>query len=253
VFCVWMQDTNMRMLDSALKRGNVDALWMRNNLCVDSCSSDWIIETFTNDESPYAKYFLARALFSQTNDENIYLPLFRESYAGGCTWSWVYLSGEILDPFVQSEMFHGFDLIYRGAKMGECGCMEILIKYHSDKIPYIERAEWCGKCLLFSRYNIFKLDAGIAVDETYVIGREVEGYKQIYPDTEYANAIKYCIYYYLTCSHRARRAALQITCSFRARVGKDVARLIGQWVYRTRGPEWSDHERDLTDKDYCDL
>jgi hypothetical protein len=75
------------------------------------------------------------------------------------------------------------------------------------------------------------------VIDLFSSGRILEGYSNI--EDERCTVVKRTMTTYLNCMYRARIAALQVVVGLRPLLGRDVATLIGKFVYSTRDLEWT--------------
>ena len=228
-------------LESASKRGDVQAQWMLNNFkdVPDSFNIElWVVKRFDGVDDPYAKYFVARIQKST--------HLHVES---GCSWSAVHVPLLLRSNSVEPEAIwrnckdDDFISIYRASNMYYGNAIRDLLMYHSNKLKRLEYAKWIGRCFLYSLYMPFQIESDEeryieSDEERYIVGREIQGHEEINSSRLFPVSFDSCIEYYLNCSHRARRSALFTTFALRKLLGRDVARMIGKFVYSTRGEEW---------------
>lgn len=139
-----------------------------------------------------------------------------------------------LEAFPEYVCESNFELCKKAADRGHFNCMLILSSNFRDRLSDIECITFAARYVISTNRNFeMPTDLGLA----YVAGREFQGYDQLWPmeGRHYQPSVKLCMQIYQNGIMRARRAALCTVMCLRGIVGKDVARLIGKYVYQTRG------------------
>lgn len=190
----------------------------------------WVKSVMRNNNDPRAKYYFAMA-------HNYDFTLLRESaeagfppamYEHGKTNSdWMQKALELgsLDAFGYSVT--NFEQCKLAADRGHIGCMLLLVSNFRNALSDTESVTYTARYILSTGYR-FELPK-----QLYVAGRELQDYDKLWPTKQ--DSVDRCIRMYQDVTSKARRAALYTVMCLRGILGRDVARLIGKYVYQTRG------------------
>jgi hypothetical protein len=133
-------------------------------------------------------------------------------------------------------------LMNKAARKGHPQAMGVLINEYAETLSAIEYAVYSARYVLLAGDVAFTPPPDRAPFKTaqqfFYAGRELEGYRRLWKDggERPSKVWRRCIYVYQSVTERARRAALQTVVAIRPLCGgsRDVARLIGKAVYKTR-------------------
>jgi hypothetical protein len=265
-----------KVLAAATKGGSAESYWLLNKLWsrgdippefnnTNSTRMKWVAEIMRTEDSPWAQYYRGRALLCTFGDENAGLELLLKSAEAGFAPAmsflgsvaerkeegntWICKAVELNDPDGLYELSicvgardRKFELLCKAAALGHARSMRKLTKDFLDRLSPTEVVSFGARYVLYSGVDSVTQDAA-DLAMMYAAGRELEGHEQfwdffIHPDISYLK----CIRLYRVVTRRARRAALQTVDVLRRRkdigLPRDVARLIGQFVYATRTDAW---------------
>jgi hypothetical protein len=139
-----------------------------------------------------------------------------------------------------SYTFERGALMNKAALKGHPQAMGVLVDEYAETLSAIEYAVYSARYVLLAGDVAFVPDFLLfnTTAQFFYAGRELEGYRQLWKDGEHPSASpwSHCIVVYQIVTERARRAALQTVVALRPLCGgsRDVARLIGRAVYKTR-------------------
>jgi hypothetical protein len=130
-------------------------------------------------------------------------------------------------------------LMNKAVLKGHPQAMGVLVDGYAETLSAIEYAIYSARYVLLAGDVAFVPDLLLlkTAQQFFYAGRELAGYHRLWKDGERPNKIwRYCIYVYQSVTERVRRAALQTVVALRPLCGgsRDVARLIGRAVYKTR-------------------
>jgi hypothetical protein len=237
----------MPLYENAAKRGNVEAEWVvRTRLAVE-------------DDTPMCKYYrtnrfkeAAEAGFVPAMAFSNDILMVKQAAILGDADALCKL-GRMTDDFSDKISF-----FIHAADHGSSYAMRFLCIMKKTGIIVLDPpsfAKYLARIILYHRWGHYDFRDDIRPDESdpmcmYVFGRELQGYETIQRSLGFhklrsarlaSSPELRCIDFYLNVSHRARRSALYVVHAFRGIFGRDVARLVGKAVYKTR-EEWVNYD-----------
>jgi hypothetical protein len=130
-------------------------------------------------------------------------------------------------------------LMNRAVLEGHPQAMGVLVDEYAETLSAIEYAVYSARYVLLAGDSAFLPNCLLfkTAQQFFYAGRELEGYRRLWNDKVHPSSTwLHCIFVYQRVTDKARRAALQTIVALRPLCGgsRDVARLIGKAVYKTR-------------------
>jgi hypothetical protein len=227
----------------------------------------WLERVTRNEDNPWSNYYRARALFRVIGSpvSVVLFPLRKSANAGfapAMALLWLLLPNETeeekeqwgrkalqlndatalyeLSMLSESDDDNAFTHCYAAAMQGHLRGMLFLVTKFLTRLSPIDAAKFSARYALYTGKTDCRIlgNQPLSLEDLYVAGRELEGYEQLWDDYNCGRInqdSKAAIEVYACVTNRARASALQTVMVLKSKCGgRDVARLIGQFVYGTR-------------------